>query len=107
VTSGHSGLYVEAAEAEIRNTLVAENCLTGISVVRHGTVHICDSDITGNGEEPIVVSDELSDSAEGGVYEHSNNFEMQPLDTPDDLIRSSEVYHKFLTKAIIDQIYSA
>jgi hypothetical protein len=83
VTSGHSGLYIKAADEVIQNTLLVENCLTGLSAVCHGTVHImCGSDITGNGEDPIAVFEEVSESAKGGVYEHSNNFETQPLDTP-------------------------
>jgi hypothetical protein len=98
-------LYVEAAEAEIRNILLAGNCLTGLSVVRHGMVHISGSDITGNGQEPIVVFDESNESADGGVYEHSNNFEIVPPEGTEDL-RCTRGYHKVLTKSILDKMYT-
>lgn len=106
---GHSGLYVEAAEAEIRNTLLAENCLTGLSVVRQGMVHISESDITTNGEEPIVILDEPNDSAEGGVvYEFSNTFDCSsPLQNgTDEMIRCSLVHNKFLTKSMLNKMYT-
>jgi hypothetical protein len=106
VPSGHSGLYVEAAEAEIRNILLAGNCLTGLSVVRHGMVHISGSDITGNGQEPIVVFDESNESADGGVYEHSNNFETVPPEGTEGLLRCTGGYHKVLTKSILDKMYT-
>jgi hypothetical protein len=78
VPSGHSRLYVEAAEAEIRNTLLAENCLTGLSVIWHGMIHISGSNITCNGQEPIAVFDKANESADGGIYEHLNTFKTVP-----------------------------
>lgn len=102
VQSGHSGLYIEGAEAEIRDTLVAENCLTGISVVRHGSVHICDSHIVGNGEEPIAVFQEIRPARgiDGGIVEHSNYIDraVPPRDELEkSLLRYPKIQHHKLS----------
>ena len=59
VPSGHSGIYVENAAAAIDNCLISGNSLSGISVVRQGTVRISDCDITENeGGEPVLTQDQ-------------------------------------------------
>jgi hypothetical protein len=77
VIPGHSGLYVERAEADIFDCLIGGNCLTGLSVVRRGTVHIKDCDVTANGHLPIMVQDAYDEplqSLEGGLVQRNNNF---------------------------------
>jgi hypothetical protein len=69
-------------------------------------VHISGSDITANGQEPIVVFDESNESADGGVYEHSNNFETVPPEGTEGLLRCTGGYHKVLTKSILDRMYT-
>ena len=109
VSAGHSGLYVEAAEAEVRNTLLAGNCLTGLSVVRNGCVHISQCDVTANGMEPIVIFDviheDMDESSEGGVFEYGNNFGIGMEDGLGGPIRCPRVRHDFLTKSILNQMY--
>lgn len=107
---GHSGLYVEAAKAEIKDTLLAGNCLTGISVVRHGCVHICGCDVTTNGQEPIVVFDSPNDNhdGEGGVYEADNNFG-EADEYPSDIrekVRCRHVLHEFLAPSVLESMYN-
>lgn len=85
VPSGHSGVYVESSMAWVEDSLVAGNCLTGLSVVRGGFLSLSDSDITENGQTAILIEDahDLRDptrlqglSIRGGVVEgpRANNY---------------------------------
>jgi len=86
VPPGHSGMYVETAKALVENTLLANNSLTGLSVVRGGAVRLSGCDITLNGAEPVTFEDvhDLHDEnnvnggvIRGGVVEgpKTNNYE--------------------------------
>ena len=57
VPPGHSGMYVETARAIIHDSMISGNSLTGLSVVRQGTVQLSGSDLTENGAEPVTVED--------------------------------------------------
>lgn len=115
VRAGHSGLYVEAADAEIRNTLIAGNCLTGLSVVRDGNVHLSHNNFCGNGADPVVIfqdegeDDDDDDRVEGAIYEHSNVFDYA---TPSHdemeatLIRCPHVPHQQMSKKMLLDFYS-
>lgn len=111
--AGHSGLYVEAAEASIKDTLIADNCLTGMSVVRQGIVKICQSHVVGNGHDPIVVFEDAgaistNDAFRGGVFEHTNYFD-RGLPSQDELeatmIRCPNVPHRPLSRTILKEFY--
>ena len=108
---GHSGLYVEAAKVEIKNTLLAGNCLTGISVVRHGCVHICGCDVTANGQAPIVFFESPPNDnhdGQGGVYEADNNFgeaDEYPSDIREKVRYARHVLHEFLTPSFLESMY--
>lgn len=58
VPPGHSGMYVETANASVMDCLISANSLTGLSVVDNGRCTLSGSDITKNGAEPITVIDE-------------------------------------------------
>eukprot|EP00978_Attheya_sp_CCMP212_P007662 scaffold17774_cov44-Attheya_sp.AAC.4 len=90
VHAGHSGIYIETGHATIEDCLVGGNNLTGISVVRRGTVLLVESDVTENGTEPVA-NEDLNDfpylvnevdlpfstrSLQGGILDGSigNNF---------------------------------
>ncbi len=107
IREGHSGLYVEDGDAEIRNTLIAGNCLTGLSVVRSGSLHICHNTFVGNGADPVVVfQDERSevdddDESVGSVNEYSNIFEVgspTPEEMEATMIRCPTVWHHPLSR---------
>lgn len=114
IQPGHSGLYVEAADAEIRNTLVAGNCLTGLSVVRDGNVHLSHNAFVGNGADPVVIFQDEGDvddddRSEGGVYEHSNIFEYAAPSQEEleaNMIRCPQIHHRPLSKEILFEIYN-
>lgn len=54
----HLGVYIESSMCWIDDTLLAGNCLTGLSVVRGGFVALSGSDITENGHtSPILIED--------------------------------------------------
>lgn len=112
---GHSGLYIEQGDVEIRNTLIAENCLTGMSVVRGGSLHLSHSVFVGNGADHILVyqedlsEDENDDDDHNGddedslrgMIEHSNVFEPDspnPETMRKTLIRSPTVCHRRLSR---------
>jgi len=57
VPPGHSGMYVETGNAIVDDSLLAGNSLTGLSVVRGGTVKLSSCDITENGAEPVTIED--------------------------------------------------
>ena len=58
VPPGHSGVYIESSMCWIDDSLLAGNCLTGLSVVRGGFVSLSASDITENGHStPILIED--------------------------------------------------
>ncbi|KAL7552679.1 hypothetical protein ACHAWF_015907 [Thalassiosira exigua] len=58
VPPGHSGVYIESSMCWIEDSLLAGNCLTGLSVVRGGFVSLSGSDITENGHSsPILIED--------------------------------------------------
>jgi len=57
VPPGHSGMYVETGNATVEDTLLAANRLTGLSVVREGSVSLSNCDITVNGSVPITIED--------------------------------------------------
>ena len=53
-----SGVYIESSMCWIDDSLLAGNCLTGLSVVRGGFVSLSGSDITENGHAaPILIED--------------------------------------------------
>jgi hypothetical protein len=126
VQAGHSGLYIEAANAEIRNTLVAENCLTGLSVVPTLTpsrqrqtsqpqhIHLVHNTFVGNGAEPVVIfqeegfDDDDDDPSEGAIYEHSNIFDYATPSRDEmeaTLIRSPHVPHQQMSKKMLLDFY--
>ena len=97
IPSGHSGIYIEGAEAEVADTLVAGNCLTGLCLVKNGLAHLSGCDVTENGTGPMVEiteetgsvrrtpntrrlngdehDDEIVDADDGGFYlAPTNNF---------------------------------
>jgi hypothetical protein len=110
VQAGHSGLYVEAADAEIRNTLVADNCLSGLTVVRDGTVKFCHNTFVGNGGDPVVIfqedgddddDDDEDDRSVGAIFEHSNVFDYATPSRDEmeaTLIRCPHVPHQPMSK---------
>lgn len=55
VPPGHSGIYVENAQAVIDDTMLSGNRLTGLSVVRGGWVRMSGCDVTENGADPITI----------------------------------------------------
>jgi len=57
VPPGHSGVYIESSMCWVDDSLLAGNCLTGLSVVRGGFVSLSASDITENGSTPILIED--------------------------------------------------
>jgi hypothetical protein len=103
VPPGQSGLYIEVGEADITNSLVAENCLNGMSVIQHGAVHISGCDFAGNGQAPIVVSDNPLSPAEGGVYERDNRFDLVP--NRKETMRCPQVHHDLLTLSKVHQAF--
>ena len=56
-----TGVYIESSMCWIDDSLLAGNCLTGLSVVRGGFVSLSGSDITQNGQQaaapPILIED--------------------------------------------------
>ena len=116
IDAGHSGLYVEASDCTIRNSLVAQNCLIGLSVVRDGNVHLSHSLFAGNGADPVVIfqdendMDEDDDDSVGAVHEHSNVFDLEnPSEEQMELsmLRCKWVCHRPLSPAILDEIYGS
>lgn len=51
----------------IDDTLLAGNCLTGLSVVRGGFVSLSGSDITVNGHTPPILIEDAYDVREGAL----------------------------------------
>lgn len=116
IQAGHSGLYVEASDCTIRNSFVAQNCLTGLSVVRDGNVHLSYSLFAGNGADPVVIFqeegdlDDDDDHSVGAVYEHSNVFDLE-IPSPEQMeltmLRCKWVYNRPLSRAVLNEIYAA
>ncbi len=114
IQAGHSGLYVEDSDCEIRNSLVAQNCLTGLSVVRDGNVHLCHNTFIGNGAEPVVIFQDEGENGDdhqsmGAVYEHSNVFDYaapsrQEMESR--MIRTPQVNHRPLSTKILHDFYN-
>ena len=72
VPPGHSGLYIESATSVIKDCLISGNALTGVSVVRNGSVRISKCDLTQNGEgaaaiEPVEGDQEFLDISPEGL----------------------------------------
>ena len=57
VPPGHSGMYIETASCLVEDTLIAANSLTGLSVVRGGSVRLSGCDVLSNGADPVSVED--------------------------------------------------
>lgn len=72
VPPGHSGMYIETGSAILKNTLVASNSLTGLSVVRGGLVQISECDIADNGSQAVTLVDIHDMNAEIG-HMHLND----------------------------------
>jgi hypothetical protein len=54
VLSGHSGIFVDRAKFNIKNSVISDNLLTGISLVGRGAFSIIeDTHIFGNASAPI------------------------------------------------------
>ena len=78
VPSGHSGIYVEAADLVLKDSLISGSCLTGITAVRGGRVVLTGCDLADNGAEDISTQDsflveraqlnELHENMEGSVH---------------------------------------
>ena len=83
VPSGHSGVYVEASNVVLDNTLVAASCLTGLTAVRGGGVTLSGCDFADNGSEAISTEDsflaeraalnEVEEDMEGGVSQNGDS----------------------------------
>ena len=83
VPSGHSGIYVEASNVVLDNSLVAGSCLTGLTAVRGGGVTLSGCDFAENGSEAISTEDsflaeraalnEVEEDMEGGVSQNGDN----------------------------------
>ena len=59
-TTPITGVYIESSMCWVDDSLLAGNCLTGLSVVRGGFVSLSGSDITENGQQaaaPILIED--------------------------------------------------
>ena len=108
IQEGHSGMYVEMGDAEILNTLIAENCRTGLSVVRAGSLQLCHNVFIGRSNDHIQVfredvteEDEDDDESWGATYEVSNLFEFASP-TPEEMeatwIRYPGVGHRRLSR---------
>ena len=82
VPSGHSGIYVEASNVVLDNSLVAGSCLTGLTAVRGGGVTLSGCDFAENGSEAISTEDsflaeraalnEVEEDMEGGVSQNGD-----------------------------------
>ena len=61
ITITSKGVYIESSMCWVDDSLLAGNCLTGLSVVRGGFVSLSGSDITENGQQaaapPILIED--------------------------------------------------
>ena len=57
VPSGHSGIYVEAADMALEDSLISGSCLTGITAVRGGRVVLTGCDLADNAAEDISTQD--------------------------------------------------
>ncbi len=58
VPPGHSGMYVESAMCLVKNSLIAGNSLTGLSVVRGGHAKLSLCHIIDNGSEALTFQDD-------------------------------------------------
>ena len=95
VPPGHSGVYVESTGSIIDNCLLAGNSLTGLSVVRGGSVKVKGSDLIDNGDEPLTfeeMNDMLLDLQpeflpliRGGIDNLGGNLLGRPVQNPLDL----------------------
>ena len=80
VPPGHSGMYLETSTAAVRDCLLMNNSLTGLSVVRGGQIKLSNSDIVGNGSDPITIEDAhdvllgLGEGIRGGVDDLGGNY---------------------------------
>lgn len=72
IPAGHSGTYVECAQVMIQNSLIGENSLTGLSVVRGGSVLLRDCDVVSNGAVHQVTVDDNGVEHNEGVLEGNN-----------------------------------
>jgi len=61
ITITSKGVYIESSMCWVDDSLLAGNCLTGLSVVRGGFVSLSGSDVTENGQQaaapPILIED--------------------------------------------------
>ncbi len=79
VPPGHSGMYLETSTAIVRDCLLMNNSLTGLSVVRGGQMKLSNSDILANGSDPITIEDAhdvllgLGEGIRGGVDDLGGN----------------------------------
>jgi len=78
VPAGHSGVYIEASDATVKDCLVTKNTLTGVTAVRGARTVIQDSDIFQNGQEPFTVED--SESMNTMATLQNNFMDLGPLD---------------------------
>ena len=100
-------MYVEMGDAEILNTLIAENCRTGLSVVRAGSLQLCHNVFIGRRNDHIqvfredVTEEDEDDESWGATYEVSNLFEFASP-TPEEMeatwIRYPSVGHRRLSR---------
>lgn len=83
VPSGHSGIYVEAADMVLEDSLISGSCLTGITAVRGGRVALTGCDLADNAAEDISTQDsflveraqlnDLDEDMEGTVHREEAN----------------------------------
>jgi hypothetical protein len=79
VPPGHSGMYLETSTAIVKDCLLRNNSLTGLSVVRGGKIKISICDIFDNGSDPVTIEDAhdvllgLGDGIRGGVEDLGGN----------------------------------
>eukprot|EP00526_Cylindrotheca_closterium_P008802 CAMPEP_0113655748 /NCGR_PEP_ID=MMETSP0017_2-20120614/29896_1 /TAXON_ID=2856 /ORGANISM="Cylindrotheca closterium" /LENGTH=520 /DNA_ID=CAMNT_0000569065 /DNA_START=246 /DNA_END=1808 /DNA_ORIENTATION=+ /assembly_acc=CAM_ASM_000147 len=59
IARGHSGIYLEQGLAEITNSSISQNCLTGISAVSplNAILHLSESELVSNGATQLEMPD--------------------------------------------------
>ncbi|CAJ1930839.1 unnamed protein product [Cylindrotheca closterium] len=59
IARGHSGIYLEQGLAEINNSSISQNCLTGISAVSpsNAILHLSESELVSNGSTQLEMPD--------------------------------------------------
>ena len=105
VPSGHSGIYVEAADMVLEDSLISGSCLTGITAVRGGRVVLTGCDLADNAAEDISAQDsflveraqlnELDENMDGTVHHEEakpNRYHGQ-FDSRDDW--PSKIFRRF------------